>query len=612
MSYVDAKTVLKSVQSSVWRYFKFRAVGDDYDKSFVHCKLCLDAGNKKKGQVKYCGGTTNLVQHLKSWHNEDHKAVKEEEEKAKGKKESILHHFAARKSVEKWPKSHQRWKDLTMALAKWFCKSTRLISHYYSSTCDLISQTRSTMMVEDPGFVAFMELACPGYEMPKRKTVAKYIKDLYDEEKEKVKASLEDVEFCAITTDGGSSSNATSFQVFCFESKIIIVHIIFSSSSQSPLSPSSSLNSSSCLQDTNIHFIDGDMKLRSKCLAVNENKEAHTAENYRANYDDVLEDFGVEGKVVKTITDNENKMKSSFLDEERSGCMAHIIHSSVTEGYKQTPDVKVVIEKVRKIATKYHKSYAFKYNLQEEQKKRDLPVRAILQDVPTRWGSTRAATGSFLDKVDKDEEESNKASEVFRERFNNIDAINAALRKIKYRGDQKLSQYLITEDDIGKISTLNKFLTKLDIFSTTLGGDKFVTSSIVFPVMAAMKKLLKPDNSDPVYIAKLKEVILEDFVKRANSNIDGNFLLLATALDPRWKDLKVITKESRDRAFGRLKKEMMSLQPSTSSGTEQEQESKPKRRLLDFDASDESIEEEDELDAELSRLLIDKLSICNL
>ena len=261
------------------------------------------------------------------------------------------------------------------------------------------------------------------------------------------------------------------------------------------------------------------MKLWSKCLAVNENKEAHTAENYRANYDDVLEDFGVEGKVVKTITDNENKMKSSFLDEERSGCMAHIIHSSVTEGYKQTPDVKVVIEKVRKIATKYHKSYAFKYNLQEEQKKRDLPVRAILQDVPTRWGSTRAATGSFLDKVDKDEEESNKASEVFRERFNNIDAINAALRKIKYRGDQKLSQYLITEDDIGKISTLNKFLTKLDIFSTTLGGDKFVTSSIVFPVMAAMKKLLKHDNSDPVYIAKLKEVILEDFVKRANSNI---------------------------------------------------------------------------------------------
>ena len=130
--------------------------------------------------------------------------------------------------------------------------------------------------------------------------------------------------------------------------------------------------------------------------------------------------------------------------------------------------------------------------------------------------------------------------------------------------------------------------------------------------MTAMMKLLKPDSSDPVYIAKLKEVILEDFAKRTNSNVDGNFLLLATALDPWWKDLKGITKESRERAFGRLKKEMMSLQPSTSSGAEQEQQSKQKRRLLDFYASDESIEEEDELDAELSRLLIDSLSICNL
>ena len=38
----------------------------------------------------------------------------------------------------------------------------------------------------------------------------------------------------------------------------------------------------------------------------------------------------------------------------------------------------------------------------------------------------------------------------------------------------------------------------------------------------------------------------------------------------------------------------------------------PKRRLLDFDESDEILNEEDELDAELSRLMIEKLSICNL
>ena len=62
---------------------------------------------------------------------------------------------------------------------------------------------------------------------------------------------------------------------------------------------------------------------------------------------------------------------------------------------------------------------------------------------------------------------------------------NAALRKIKYRGEQKLTQYLLTEEDMTQISTVNRFLTKLDIFSTTLGGDQYVTSSVLLPVITA-------------------------------------------------------------------------------------------------------------------------------
>ena len=35
-----------------------------------------------------------------------------------------------------------------------------------------------------------------------------------------------------------------------------------------------------------------------------------------------------------------------------------------------------------------------------------------------------------------------------------------------------------------------------------------------------IKKLLNPDISDQVYIAKLKDAILEDFIKRTNSKVD--------------------------------------------------------------------------------------------
>ena len=67
-----------------------------------------------------------------------------------------------------------------------------------------------------------------------------------------------------------------------------------------------------------------------------------------------------------------------------------------------------------------------------------------------------------------------------------MEAINAALRKIKYRGEQKLTQYLLTEEDMTRISTVNRFLTKLEIFSTTLGGDRYGT----FYVFSCMGFLL--------------------------------------------------------------------------------------------------------------------------
>ena len=54
------------------------------------------------------------------------------------------------------------------------------------------------------------------------------------------------------------------------------------------------------------------------------------------------------------------------------------------------------------------------------------------------------------------------------------------------------------------------------------------------------------------------------------------------------------------------------LTKNRSHSAAQERPYKPKRSLSDFDESDESIEEYDELDAELSRFLIDKLSILNL
>ena len=57
---------------------------------------------------------------------------------------------------------------------------------------------------------------------------------------------------------------------------------------------------------------------------------------------------------IMYVTDNENKMKSGFKKEERSGCMSHLLHSSVSHGIDETPDIKS----------------SFNYCVEREQKKR--------------------------------------------------------------------------------------------------------------------------------------------------------------------------------------------------------------------------------------------------
>ena len=126
-----------------------------------------------------------------------------------------------------------------------------------------------------------------------------------------------------------------------------------------------------------------------------------------------------------------------------------------------------------------------------------------------------------------------RISDVFRVKSENMEAINAALRKIKYR---KSADYLF---NMIKIEQINKILTTLDIFSTPFGDNKFVTSSIIMPVNASLRKLMQPDSDDKVYIAGMKKLILKDFKKRAAENLNRKFVLKSTALDPRFKNLKV-------------------------------------------------------------------------
>ena len=107
---------------------------------------------------------------------------------------------------------------------------------------------------------------------------------------------------------------------------------------------------------------------------------------------------------------------------------------------------------------------------------------------------------------------------------------------------------------------------------------------------------MKPSDEDPIYIARLKEAILNDFINRIDGDINFKVLEKCTALDPRYKNLKIIDKNRRNEVFEALELEMKEIERKGSPEVVNNFEKSVKRQKMDLNFSESESEEESELD----------------
>lgn len=78
-----------------------------------------------------------------------------------------------------------------------------------------------------------------------------------------------------------------------------------------------------------------------------------------------------------------------------------------------------------------------------------------------------------------------------------------------------------------------------------LGGDTYVSCSVVLPALCHLNRVMNPTDEDPGYMMKFKATFSKDLDTRM-ATINNRWLKVATALDPRFKDLKSIHKNERN------------------------------------------------------------------
>ena len=172
--------------------------------------------------------------------------------------------------------------------------------------------------------------------------------------------------------------------------------------------------------------------------------------------DDILDQFKVKAKCFLFPTDSEPTMGKAFSSSERNGCLAHLQSNASKKGLRNVPVIRKLRLKIRKVATKFNKSNKFKKKV-----RKNISVRAISQEVKTRFTSTYQMLGSVLHVSpdgDIDEDIMNK----------NIKAINQALvETVNTREYQSLK---ISKDSVEVMLNIFPILAALERGISLMGG----------------------------------------------------------------------------------------------------------------------------------------------
>ena len=176
-----------------------------------------------------------------------------------------------------------------------------------------------------------------------------------------------------------------------------------------------------------------------------------------------------------------------------------------------------VVRVSKALVAVFSKSWKKKRDLMAAQEELNLPKHQLVAESPTRWGSRHKMIKRILEQ-------------------------NQAISQV-LGTDRDARKFIPSWQDLDVMESIEVVLGPLFSFTDSLSGEKYVSVSLVKPVLNLFEEeQLCPADSDTEMSKTLKKKIL-DYLKEKYSPQGVNDLLnMATACDPRFK-LKYLTEE---------------------------------------------------------------------
>ncbi|XP_023696650.1 E3 SUMO-protein ligase ZBED1-like [Paramormyrops kingsleyae] len=280
------------------------------------------------------------------------------------------------------------------------------------------------------------------------------------------------------------------------------------------------------------HFIDSSWALNSFPLGVMLVDESF-AEGCAKKISDITSQWEITGKIS---TVGNMGASAGLIPYEHMPCIAHSMQCSIVTALRDC-GVQSVLEKCRKLVGHFKRSLANAADLRRQQGEMGQREETLVPDAPGRWSSTLSMITQLL---------RNK---------NALQATTAA---------RENAAEMLTDGEFDKIEVLKKLLEPCKYVADLLGGEWYVSCSVVLPALCHLLHVMKVSDDDPYYVIRFKGSFTAD-LSRTKDTLNLPWLKVATALDPRFKDLKCLPRSERDEVWvsirERLQKTILQTPP---------------------------------------------------
>ncbi|XP_060792633.1 E3 SUMO-protein ligase ZBED1-like [Neoarius graeffei] len=396
---------------------------------------------------------------------------------------------------------------------------------------------RPVSIVDDEGLTEIIRIASNDwtYETPSRATITSRIETFYETEKSQLQQTLGQTDIVALTGDYWTSLSNENYL------------------------------------GVTAHYFTPQWELQSHALTVMKTEERHFADTVAEHFMKVAREWNIEKKVVSLTTDSACNMMAAArkLPFEHMPCVIHSVHRAIKVSLHNSP-FDSALAKCRKLVGHFKHSTANALELEQQQIAHKQKKEALTQEVATRWNSTL----EMIKRVNR-----------------NVEPLREALAL----NSTKVTMPTATE--LEKTKKLEAVLEHCRYVSDLLGGEKFVSCSVVLPALCHLSRVMDVTEEDPAYMIKFKETFSADMGGH-KEKLNITWLRVATALDPRFKDLKCLSKPDRVLVWDSIHALLQELGKGSQAerdnkSTPEPEKKKPALMLTQESSSDE---EEDHVD----------------